>query len=80
MVAVDHISIIALARAPQNDSFPLGPATLARLREGRPEPGKRYAIGTALRAMAQGDVATDDVAVFMDGDSRHWHSSVLDRV
>jgi glycosyltransferase Alg8 len=33
------------------------------------KPGKRYAIGTALRAMALGDVATDDVAVFMDGDS-----------
>ena len=33
------------------------------------KPGKRYAIGAALRLMAKGDLHRDDVAVFMDGDS-----------
>lgn len=32
-------------------------------------PGKRYAIGIALRAMRRGGVDPNDVVVFMDGDS-----------
>lgn len=32
-------------------------------------PGKRYALGAALRALARSDVARDDVVVLMDGDS-----------
>jgi len=32
-------------------------------------PGKRYAIGTALRALQQGGLAPDDLVFFMDGDS-----------
>ncbi|MCP4473228.1 MAG: glycosyltransferase family 2 protein [Gammaproteobacteria bacterium] len=33
------------------------------------QPGKRCAIGTALRAMAREDVSKNDPVVFMDGDS-----------
>ena len=32
-------------------------------------PGKRYAIGMALRAMRRSDIQPDDIVVFMDGDS-----------
>jgi glycosyltransferase Alg8 len=33
------------------------------------QPGKRLAIGLVLRAMNRGHIESDDVIVFMDGDS-----------
>lgn len=43
------------------------PLDLVITRQDRP--GKRYALGIALRAMRRGGVSTQDLAVFMDGDS-----------
>jgi glycosyltransferase Alg8 len=43
------------------------PLDLVIARQDRP--GKRYAIGIALRAMRRGDIDPADLAVFMDGDS-----------
>lgn len=43
------------------------PLDLVIARQDRP--GKRYAIGMALRAMRRSDIEPDDIVVFMDGDS-----------
>ena len=61
--AVDEDLIAALVEAEAGDLD----LDLVIARQDRP--GKRYAIGIALRAMRRAGITEDDIVVFMDGDS-----------